>query len=220
VTDGRRPYADRTEAGDVLAAELAGYRDRDDVVVLALPRGGVPVGARIAAALGASLDVLLVRKLGLPWHPELAMGAIAGTGDEVEVVRNEDVLDRAHPSQGEFDETLRRESDELRRREQAYRRGREAVAVAGRTVILVDDGLATGATMRAAATAVRRQQPAQLVVAVPIGSPRTCAELAQLVDELVCPWTPRRFAAVGQGYRDFGQVDDATVTRLLDRSAR
>lgn len=203
----------------MLAEDLAGYRDRDDVVVLALPRGGVPVGARIAAALGATLDVLLVRKLGLPWHPELAMGAIAGTGDEVEVVRNDYVLDRAQPTKEEFDTILRQESDELRRREQAYRRGREAAPVAGRIVILVDDGLATGATMRAAATAVRRQNPARLVVAVPIGSPRTCAELAELVDELVCPWMPRRFAAVGQGYRDFGQVDDATVTSLLDQSA-
>lgn len=201
----------------MLAEELARYRDLDDVVVLALPRGGVPIGARIAASLGAPLDVLLVRKLGLPWHPELAMGAIAGTGDEVEVVRNDYVLDRAQPSQDEFDAILRQESDELRRREQEYRRGREAVPVTGRTVILVDDGLATGATMRAAATAVRRQKPARLVIAVPIGSPRTCAELAELVDEMVCPWTPRRFAAVGQGYRDFGQVDDATVTRLLDR---
>jgi putative phosphoribosyl transferase len=175
----------------------------------------VPVAARIAGELGAPLDVLLVRKLGLPWHPELAMGAIAGAGESVEVVRNEDVLDRANPSGDEFDRVLREESDELRRREQLYRGRRDATPVAGRAVILVDDGLATGATMRAAATAVRRQDPARLVIAVPIGSPRTCAELSGLVDELVCPWAPERFVAVGQGYADFGQVDDATVTRLL-----
>jgi putative phosphoribosyl transferase len=215
VRHHRRPYADRAEAGDALADELVHYCGRDDVVVLALPRGGVPVAARIAGELGAPLDVLLVRKLGLPWHPELAMGAIAGTGESVEVVRNEDVLDRANPSGAEVDRVLREESDELRRREQLYRGGRDAAPVAGRVVILVDDGLATGATMRAAATAVRRRDPARLVIAVPIGSPRTCAELAGLVDELVCPWTPERFVAVGQGYADFGQVDDATVTRLL-----
>jgi putative phosphoribosyl transferase len=211
----RRPYADRAEAGDALAGELAHYRDRDDVVVLALPRGGVPVAARIATALNAPLDVLLVRKLGVPWHPELAMGAIAGAGETVEIVRNEDVLGRADPSDEAFERVLRQESDELRRRERTYRRGRAGVAINGRVVILVDDGLATGATMRAAATAVRRQDPARLVIAVPIGSPRTCRTLAGLVDELVCPWAPERFVAVGQGYRDFGQVDDATVTRLL-----
>ena len=215
VRHPRRPYADRAEAGDALAAELARYRGRDDAVVLALPRGGVPVAARIAAALNAPLDVLLVRKLGVPWHPELAMGAIAGTGATVEVVRNEDVLARGKPSEAEFDRVLRQESDELRRRERTYRRGREAVAITGRVVILVDDGLATGATMRAAATAVRRQDPGRLVIAVPIGSPRTCRALIGLVDELVCPWAPERFVAVGQGYQDFGQVDDATVTRLL-----
>jgi predicted phosphoribosyltransferase len=215
VRHSRRPYADRAEAGDALAAELARYGGRDDVVVLALPRGGVPVAARIAAALNAPLDVLLVRKLGVPWHPELAMGAIAGTGERVEVVRNEDVLGRGKPSDEEFARVLRQESDELRRRERAYRGDREPVPIAGRVVILVDDGLATGATMRAAATAVRRQHPARLVVAVPIGSPRTCRALAALVDEVVCPWAPERFVAVGQGYGDFRQVDDATVTRLL-----
>jgi putative phosphoribosyl transferase len=211
----RRPYADRAEAGDVLAAGLAHYRERDDVVVLALPRGGVPVAARIATALPAPLDVLLVRKLGVPWHPELAMGAIAGP-DDADVVRNEDVLARARPSEADFDAVLERERDELRRREREYRGGRAAASVAGRVVIVVDDGLATGATMRAAATAVRRKQPARLVVAVPIGARSTCAELARHVDELVCPWVPDRFSAVGQGYRDFGQVDDATVRRLLN----
>lgn len=215
-TRGRhRPYADRSEAGADLARHLSAYADRDDVVVLGLPRGGVPVAAAVAAALRAPLDVLIVRKLGLPGHSELAMGAIAGVGEGIEVVRNTDVLSRAHISPEAFDEVSRREATELRRRERAYRGDRPAAAIHGRTVIVVDDGLATGATMRAAATAVRRGEPARLVVGVPIGAPRTCAQLAAEVDEVICPWQPDRFWAVGQGYHDFRQTEDAEVQRLL-----
>jgi putative phosphoribosyl transferase len=213
---GRRaPYADRRAAGDVLARELAGYAGRDDVVVLALPRGGVPVAARIAAALHAPLDIALVRKLGLPQHAELAMGAIASVGDALEMVVNEDVLVRAGVGQAAFDEVCRRETEELLRRGTAYRGERRSVALLDRVVILVDDGLATGATMRAAVAAVRNQQPREIVVAVPIGARATCAELAVQVDTVVCPYAPADFRSVGQGYADFSQTSDAEVQRLL-----
>jgi putative phosphoribosyl transferase len=210
-----RPYADRSAAGSDLARHLSAYADRDDVVVLGLPRGGVPVAAAIAAALHAPLDVLIVRKLGLPGHSELAMGAIAGVGERIEVVRNTDVLAHAQVSSDAFEDVSRREAAELRRREVAYRGDRPAAALRGRTVIVVDDGLATGSTMRAAVAAVRQGDPARLVVAVPIGAARTCRELAALVDEVVCPWQPHRFWAVAQGYRDFSQTEDAEVQRLL-----
>ena len=210
-----QPYRDRDEAGDVLAEQLVAYADREDVVVLGLPRGGVPVAARIAARLHAPLDALVVRKLGLPWQPELAMGAIAGVSDVVEVVRNQWVLRRTRVSAEEFDTVLRRETTELRRREHLYRGDRPAVVIRERTVIVVDDGLATGSTMRAAAAAVGQQFPNRVVIAVPIGSSDTCAELGADVDELVCAWAPPRFYAVGQGYRDFSQVEDEEVTRLL-----
>jgi putative phosphoribosyl transferase len=159
-----------------------------------------------------------VRKLGLPGHAELAMGAIAGVGDRIEVVRNTEVLAHVHVHADAFDDVCRREAAELRRRESAYRGERPAVEIRDRTVIVVDDGLATGSTMRAAVAAVRQGAPARLVVAVPIGAPRTCAELAAAgngVDEVVCPWQPQQFWAVGQGYRDFRQTEDAEVQRLL-----
>ena len=210
-----QPYADRPAAGAELAKHLTGYAGRDDVVVLGLPRGGVPVAAAVATALSAPLDVLIVRKLGLPGQQELAMGAIAGVGDRIEVVRNEDVLSHTRVSPAAFDEVRQRESAELRRRETAYRGGRPAAELHDRTVIVIDDGLATGSTMRAAVAALRRGNPARLVIAVPIGAPRTCAELAKLVDEVVCPWRPDRFWAVGQGYHDFRQTEDAEVRRLL-----
>jgi putative phosphoribosyl transferase len=212
---GRAPYADRRAAGDVLAGELAGYAGRDDVLVLALPRGGVPVAARIAAALPAPLDIALVRKLGVPWHAELAMGAIASVGDALELVRNDDVLRRAKVGADAFDEVCRRETAELRRREIAYRGDRPAVPLLARIVIVVDDGLATGATMRAAVAAVRNQQPGEIVVAVPIGARATCAELAGQVDTVVCPYVPADFRAVAQGYADFSQTSDEEVQRLL-----
>jgi len=211
------PYPDREAAGDALAAALRGYAGRQDLLVLGLPRGGVPVAARVAAALGAPLDVLVVRKLGLPSAPELAMGAIAGVGDEVEVVRNPRTS--ASVDDATFDAVLADERAELRRRERAYRASRPAAALTGRTVLLIDDGLATGATMRAAVTAVRRREPARVVVAVPIAPADTCRELAEVADEVVCPWTPPGFAAVGQGYRDFRQTADDEVRQLLGRSA-
>jgi putative phosphoribosyl transferase len=214
-TDDRPPYADRSAAGADLARFLTAYARRIDVVVLGLPRGGVPVAAAIAVALSAPLDVLIVRKLGLPGHSELAMGAIAGIGGEIVVVRNEDVLRRSPVSADAFERVRRAEAAELQRREAAYRRGRGAVEPTGRTVIVVDDGLATGSTMRAAVHALHAAGPAAVVVAVPIGAPRSCAALAIEVDELVCPWQPQRFLAVGQGYRDFTQTGDDEVTRLL-----
>ncbi len=214
-TDERSAYADRAAAGASLAGLLTRYAHRDDVVVLGLPRGGVPVAAAIAAALSAPLDVLIVRKLGLPGHSELAMGAIAGIGDEIVVVRNEDVLGRARVSADAFDQVRRAEATELCRREAAYRSGRGGVELSGRTVMVVDDGLATGSTMRAAVHALHAARPAAVVVAVPIGAPRSCAALAAEVDELVCPWQPQHFLAVGQGYYDFTPTADDEVTGLL-----
>lgn len=213
------PYSDRTEAGEALADRLAPYADRDDVVVLALPRGGVPVAAPVARRLRAPLDVLVVRKLGLPGQPELAMGAIAGVGDEVEVVRNDRVLDAVSVRDSDFRAVHDAELRELRRREEAYRDGRPAVGVPGRLAVLVDDGLATGSTMRAAVAAVRRQHPAEVVVAVPLGAADTCAALRQSADEVVCDWMPEPFYAVGQGYRDFAATEDDEVRALLREAA-
>lgn len=211
----RKPYADRDDAGRVLADHLMGYADREAVVVLGLPRGGVPVAAQVAAVLRARLDVLVVRKLGLPGHAELAMGAVAGVGPDIEVVRNDEVLATVLVTDEAFDDVCRREVAELRRRESAYREARGRTPLEGRVVIVVDDGLATGSTMRAAAAAVRRQQPDRLVVAVPVASREACAAVADEVDELVCPWTPETFIAVGQAYRDFSQTSNRQVHRVL-----
>jgi putative phosphoribosyl transferase len=221
------PFADRVEAGRVLAGLLAGSpagllggrAGRDDVVVLGLPRGGVPVAAEVATALGAPLDVLLVRKLGLPQQPELAMGAIAAVGAEVALVRNEEVLTAERVPEEVFEEVRRRELAVLRARAAAYRGGREAAAVQGRAVVVVDDGLATGSTVRAAVAALRSQRPARVVVAVPTGSRRACAVLRQEADEVVCARTPEPFTAVGRSYRDFGQTSDEEVRAALARAA-
>jgi predicted phosphoribosyltransferase len=212
-------FADRRDAGRALGARLV--EEKDDArqtVVLGLPRGGVIVAAEVASALGAPLDVLVVRKLGLPWQPELAMGAIAAVGDVVETVRVAAVLDAAHVDEAVFDEVRRRELLELRRREAAYRDGRPALAVTGRSVVIVDDGLATGATMRAAVVAVRRQNPAHVTVAVPIGSPTALAALTAEADAAVCLSAPHGFRAVGQGYADFGETVDEEVRQALARS--
>jgi putative phosphoribosyl transferase len=212
-------FADRRAAGRALGERLAVSLGPDpDVVVLGLPRGGVVVAAEVAAVLGSPLDVLVVRKLGLPWQPELAMGAIAAVGDAVETVRVETVVAAAQVTDDVFENVHREELAELRRREAVYRDGRPAAPLRGRAVVIVDDGLATGATMRAAVAAVGRQDPARVIVAVPIGSPRACAALATDVDDVVCLSTPHSFGAVGQGYADFDATTDAEVQAALARA--
>ena len=211
----RSRFADRTAAGRALAALLGEYADRDDVIVLGLPRGGVPVAAEVAGALGAKLDVLIVRKLGVPRQPELAMGAIAAVGDLVEVVANDTVVARLGISAADFDDVRRRELLELQRRTAEYRDGRPSPVLRDRVVILVDDGLATGSTMRAAVAAVRRQEPLRLIVAIPVGAADTCSMLRAEVDDVLCALTPEPFRAVHQGYVDFTQTADAEVLALL-----
>ena len=209
-------FQDRFEAGRFLASKLRQYANRTDVVVLALPRGGVPVGFEVAKALNAPLDVFVVRKLGLPGHEELAMGAIASGGVRV---LNEDVIRGLGIPEGVVDVVAAEEERELERREREYRGGRPPLDVSGRTVILVDDGLATGSSMRVAALALRKKQPAQIVVAVPVASPATCAEFEAEVDQIVCAVTPEPFWAVGQWYRDFSQTTDEEVRELLRQAA-
>jgi predicted phosphoribosyltransferase len=208
-------YRDRIEAGKRLAERLADYANRSDVLVLALPRGGVPVAFEVARALHAPLDIFLVRKLGVPGHEELAMGAIATGG--VRVI-NEDVVNYLHVPGEVIDAVAADELRELERRERAYRGNRPAPDVKGKTVILVDDGLATGSTMRAAA-ALREQQPARIVVAVPVSAAQTCDEYRMGVDEIVCAVTPEPFHAVGLWYENFSQTTDAEVRDLLARAA-
>jgi len=210
-----RPFRNRRDAGRVLAAYLAHYANRPDVLVLALPRGGVPVAYEVANALGAPLDVFLVRKLGVPGHEELAMGAVATGGVRV---LNERVVGGLGIPDDVIDAVVAREEQELRRRERLYRGDRLPPDVRGRTVILVDDGLATGATMLAAVRALRQQQPARIVVAVPAGSPDTCAQLRSESDDVVCAITPEPFSAVGRWYEDFAQTSDDEVRALLARS--
>jgi len=207
-----RLFRDRRDAGRVLAERLDRYRDRSDVVVLGLPRGGVPVAYEVAVALHLPLDVFLVRKLGVPGQEELAMGAIASGGV---VVLNEDVVRALSIAPAAVHRVAVDEGRELARREQAYRQGRTAPELAGRTVILVDDGLATGASMRAAIQAVRERQPGRVVVAVPAAPAPTCRELLALVDEVVCASTPAPFSAVSAAYWDFAQTTDDEVQRLL-----
>jgi putative phosphoribosyl transferase len=212
-----RPFADRREAGKELASKLQKYAGHDDNVVLALPRGGVPVAFEIAEALDAPLDIFVVRKLGMPGHPEYAMGAIASGG--VRVI-SDDVIRWYGISQAAIDVVARQELAELERRELEYRRGRPLAELRARTAILVDDGLATGSTMRAAVRAVRSYAPAQVVVAVPVGAPSTCAEFNDITDDMICARTPEPFSAVGLWYRDFSQISDDEVRALLDQHAR
>jgi erythromycin esterase-like protein/predicted phosphoribosyltransferase len=211
-----RLFRDRRDAGRVLAGLLGRYRDRGDVVVLALPRGGVPVAYEVATALGAPLDVFLVRKLGIPGHEELAMGAIASRGV---VVINDDVVRGLEIRPEVVQRVADQEGRELLRRERAYREGRPPPDVAGRVVILVDDGLATGSSMLAAIHALRERHPAQVVVAVPAAPESTCRELGAVVDDVVCATTPSPFFAVGQSYWDFTQTTDDEVRQLLRESA-
>jgi len=207
-----RAFKDRHEAGIALAGLLQGYARRNDVVVLALPRGGVPVAHEVATALHVPLDVFSVRKLGVPGHPELAMGAIASGGVQV---LNDDVLAWYRPSADTLEAVARVEMRELARRERLYREGRPLMLVEGRTVILVDDGLATGSTMRAAVEAVRQLHARQVVVAAPVGAPDTCQALRRLADDVVCALTPDQFTAVGAWYLDFSETTDDEVRRLL-----
>ena len=209
-----QPFRDRAEAGELLAAKLTQYRDRDDVVVLALPRGGAPVAREVARALGVPFDVYVVRKLGVPGHEELAMGAIA-TGGVRQL--NRDVVEALGIPINVIDAVAAREQQELDRREQAYRGDRGPIPLANKTVILVDDGLATGSTMRAAVMSVRQQQPARVIVAVPVGAPSTCADLATEADDVVCVRTPDPFVAVGLWYRDFTPTTDHEVRSLLGK---
>ena len=209
---GHQRYRDRRHGGAELASRLQHLKDRDDVVVLALPRGGVPVAYEIARAIEAPLDVFLVRKLGLPGHAEFAMGAIASGGVRV---LNDDVVRRFDVPPQLIEKTAQQEQRELERREREYRVGRAPMSVQGRTVVLIDDGLATGSTMKAAVQAIRGHGPARIIVAVPVGSTEACRELANVADELICARTPERFNAVGQWYSDFSQTTDEEVRNLL-----
>lgn len=208
-------FVDRVDAGKKLAKELSRYADRDDVVVLGLPRGGVPVAFEVARRLRAPLDVFVVRKLGAPGNPELAMGAIASGGVRVmneEVVRSLSVSDEA------IERAEEEEREKLQERERMYRGARPGVDLAGKVVLLVDDGLATGATMRAAVDAVREQEPQRIIVAVPTAPAETCADFEDYVDEVVCVATQRPFFGVGGAYRDFSQTSDERVGELLEKA--
>jgi predicted phosphoribosyltransferase len=210
-------FQNRAEAGVLLGKRLAAYAERPDVLILALPRGGVPVGFEIAKALHAPLDVLIVRKLGVPGQEELAMGAIVSGGMQV---LNESVVESLGISAQEIQAAAAREQTELERREHVYRGGRPSPAIRGRTVILVDDGIATGTTMRIALVAVRRQGPSRLVLAVPVAPSSTCRELKPLVDEMVCLLTPQDFVAISLWYEDFRQTSDQEVCDLLEQADR
>jgi putative phosphoribosyl transferase len=209
-------FRDRNDAGRRLAAALAHYTDDPGVLVLALPRGGVPIAFQVALALHAPLDIFLVRKLGVPGQPELAMGAVATGGVRV---LNRDVLRQLDISAETIEHIAALEQQEIERRDRLYREGRPAPQVNGKIVILVDDGLATGSTMRAAALALKPQSPGRIVVAVPVASPCTCDELSGEVDEIVCLQTPQPFYAVGEWYEDFSQTSDLEVHDLLARAS-
>jgi putative phosphoribosyl transferase len=209
-----RAFKDRTEAGQVLAGLLAQYRGRPDVLVLGLPRGGVPVAAEVATGLAAPLDVFVVCKLGVPGHDELAMGAIASGGVRV---LNRSVVDGLNIREDVIEKVAARELQELERRDAAYRDDRTPPDVRDQVVIVVDDGLATGSTMRAAVAALRAQHPKRVVVAVPVGSAATCRDLEAEADEVVCARTPAHFHAVGQWYHDFSPTTDEQIRRLLGR---
>jgi putative phosphoribosyl transferase len=209
-------FRDRADAGRILAGKLAAYANRQDVLVLALPRGGAPVAYEVAQALHAPLDVFLVRKLGVPGQEELAMGAIASGGTRV---LNEEVIGKLNVPEQVIETVAAEEKQELSRREHDYRDRRPPPDVRGRTVILVDDGLATGSTMRAAVAALRQQGPSRIVVAVPVGAPEICAELQHEADEAVCAHMPEHFYAVGAWYDDFAQTSDDEVCTLLARAS-
>jgi putative phosphoribosyl transferase len=206
------PFRDRAEAGSLLGAELATHKFPKDSIVLALPRGGVPVGFEVARALSLPLDVIVVRKLGVPWQPELAMGAIASGGLRV---LDDELIRQANISQKDVEAIAAREEQEAERREQLYRMGRAPLELQNRTIILVDDGLATGSTMLAAVKCVKTLQPSAVIVAVPVASQQACAYLRKEADQCVCLAAPRPFRAVGEWYQDFRQTTDAEVREFL-----
>ena len=205
-------FRNRRDAGRRLAAELRTYANRSDVIVLALPRGGVPVGYEVATALGVPLDVFVVRKLGLPWHEELAMGALASGGVRI---LDDDLIRVARVSTEDLERVTAAEQVELERRERRYRGDRPFPELTGKTVLLVDDGLATGSTMRAAVAALRQEEPRSIVVAVPVAAPATCDAFRDIADDIVCAVTPEPFRAVGLWYDDFSQTTDEEVHELL-----
>ena len=207
------PFDDRREAGEELAGLLQQYAGRSDVIVLGLPRGGVPVAAVVAGALGAPLDVFIVRKLGVPGHRELAMGAIASGGARV---LDHALIEQLDITAREIAEVAADEEQELARRESLYRHGLEPLTVTGRVAVLVDDGLATGSTMRVAVQAVRNLGPLSVVVAVPVGSEQACRRLEQIADRVICARVPLDFRAVGEWYLDFSETSDADVRRELE----
>jgi putative phosphoribosyl transferase len=215
--DATRGFRDRQEAGGFLAKELVSYARRSDVIVLALPRGGVPVGFEVAKALHAALDVVIVRKLGVPGQEELAMGAIAAAGMRM---LNYPVVQALGISEYDIEAVAAKERVELERRELLYRGGRPALDIRGRTVILVDDGIATGTTMKVAIAAIKRQQASKIVVAIPVAPLSTCKEMEREVDEVVCLFSPEDFVAIGVWYSDFTQVPDQEVCDLLERADR
>ena len=208
-------FRDRIEAGQILAEKLVRYRDQPDVLVLALPRGGVPVAFEVAKSLHAPLNVFVVRKIGIPGQEELAMGAIASGGVRV---LNDEVVEQLKIADRVIDAAAREEQRELERREREYRAGRPAPEIKDHVVILIDDGLATGSTMRAAAQALRQRNPKRIVVAVPVGAAATCEEVRDEVDEVICAVAPEQFYAVGMWYEDFLQTSDEEVKTLLDEA--
>jgi putative phosphoribosyl transferase len=209
-------FANRAQAGEYLARSLQAYANRPDVTLLGLPRGGVPVAYEVARKLNVPMDIMLVRKLGVPGQEELAFGAVAAGGVRV---LNEDIVDMLDIPDDIIDTIATREQAELERREEAYREGRTPASVNDRTVILIDDGLATGSTMRAAVQALRAQHPRRIVVAAPVGSAETCMRLEEVADEVVCAHTPEPFFSVGAWYEDFSQTSDDEVRTLLNQAA-
>lgn len=211
------PYRNRESAGQDLAKRLQSYTNRPDGVVLALPRGGINVAFEVANALNLPLDVLVVRKLGAPDQPELAMGAIASGGVRV---LNQELLRQSQISNERVESVAKQEAKELERQERLYRNGRPPLVLEGKTVILIDDGLATGATMRAAVAAIREQNPKQIIIAVPVATPSMCREMENEVEEIICVKTPEPFISVGTWYDDFSQTTDEEVTELLSRAEK
>ncbi len=208
-------YLDRQHAGKILATHLKKYAGKEDVIVLALPRGGVPVAYEIASSLSIPLDVFIVRKLGVPGHEELAMGALASGGV---VLLNEELINYLKISKPSIDQVIESEKNELSRREQLYHVNEEAPVLKDKTILLVDDGIATGSTMQAAILALRQQKPAQIIVAVPVAAQDTYKDISKLVDKIVCPLTPVNFYAVGLWYKNFSQTSDSEVCELLKKA--